>query len=67
VYLFEKFQSDGALPGDDFRVVEGMNEGTALFGLAAQGLFAGLVVAGAVQNGVASGITICARMPRAEA
>ena len=37
-------------PADDFGIVEGMDEGAALFDAAAQGLFAGFVVAGAVQN-----------------
>ena len=29
--LFQQFQADGALAGDDLRVVEGMDEGAALF------------------------------------
>ena len=45
-----KFEADGALAGDDFGVVEGMDEGAAFFDAAAQGFVAGLVVAGAVED-----------------
>ena len=48
--LFEQFEGDGALAGDDFGIVEGMDEGAAFFEAAAHGLVAGLVVAGAVED-----------------
>ena len=48
--LLEQFEADGALAADDLGVVEGMDEGAALFDAAAHGLFAGFVVAGAVED-----------------
>ena len=48
--LLEQFEADGALAGDDFGVVEGMDEGAALFDAAAQGFVAGFVVACAVED-----------------
>src|ERR1019366_7763364 len=48
--LLEKFEADGALAGDDLGVVEGVDEGAAFFNAAAQGLFAGFVVAGAEED-----------------
>ena len=48
--LFEEFEADGALAGDDFGIVKGMDEGAAFFDAAAQGFFAGFVVAGAVED-----------------
>ncbi len=48
--LLEQFEADGALAADDLGVVEGMDEGAALFDAAAHGFFAGLVVAGAVED-----------------
>src|ERR1035437_155800 len=48
--LLEQFEADGALAGDDLGVVEGVDEGAAFFNAAAQGLFAGFVVAGAEEN-----------------
>ena len=48
--LLEQFEADGALAADDLSIVEGMDEGAAFFDAAAQGLFAGFVVVGAVEN-----------------
>lgn len=51
-HLLEQFEADGALAGDDFRVVEGMDEGATLFEPPAESFFAGFVVAGAVEDDV---------------
>ena len=48
--LLEDFEADGALAGDDFFVVEGMDEGELLLLLQARGLVAGLVVICAMQD-----------------
>jgi hypothetical protein len=48
--LLEEFQPDGALPGDDGVVIEGMHKGEVLGLAAAQGLFESFVVVRAVQN-----------------
>ncbi len=36
--LLEELESDGALAGDDFRIVKGMDESAALFNATAQSL-----------------------------
>ena len=48
--LLHELQTDGALPGDDGVVIEGMHEGEVLSLAAAHGLFESFVVVGAVQN-----------------
>ena len=49
-HLLEKFKADGPLAADNCGVIEGMDECSAFFNAAAQGFFAGFVVACAMEN-----------------
>ena len=49
-HLFQQFQPDGSLAGDHLRVVERMNQRAPFLIPPPHRLFAGFVIAGAVQN-----------------